>query len=205
MSTVGFIGVGVMGLPMARNLIRGGHQVRAFDINTAALGTISRGGAETATSAKHAAQGAEFVVTMLPTGDHVTAAVFGPDGAAEALGPDSLLIDMSTGLPATFDAMADRLESSGRWAIDAPVGRTSKEAQDGTLLIVVGGHAEDVGRGHALSWIVWETRSSTAVPAAPASGPSSSTTTCRSCPTAWSLRRLPSRRPPAARESLGIT
>ena len=72
MGKVGFIGVGVMGMSMARNLIKGGHRVRAFDINAAALETIARSGAETATSARQAAEGAEYVITMLPTGDHVT-------------------------------------------------------------------------------------------------------------------------------------
>ena len=146
MSKVGFVGIGVMGMPMARNLIRGGHLVRAFDINPAALEAIGLDGAEQATSARDAAIGADFVITMLPTGDHVSEAVFGTDGIAGALDPDSLLIDMSTGLPAHFDRTARRLEMQGRKAIDAPVGRTSREAEDGTLLIMVGGEAEDVAR-----------------------------------------------------------
>ena len=146
MSRIGFIGVGVMGMPMARNLMENGHRVRAFDLDADALADIVRSGAEAAGSARHAADGAEFVVTMLPTGDHVAAAVFGSDGAAESLGPDSLLIDMSTGLPAHFDALARRLESKGLRVIDAPVGRTSKDAEEGTLLIMVGGEAEDASR-----------------------------------------------------------
>ena len=146
MSKVGFIGVGVMGMPMACNLIGGGHQVRAFDTNPSALEAIVMNGAEAANSAGRAAEDAEFVITMLPTGDHVTHAVFGPDGVAESLDPDSLLIDMSTGLPTHFDATAERLEAARRRMIDAPVGRTSKEAKDGTLLIMVGGDTEDVER-----------------------------------------------------------
>ena len=144
MSKVGFIGVGVMGLPMALNLIGGGHRVRAFDTSTIALEAIRRRGAEAATSPRDAAEGADYVITMLPTGEHVAAAVFGPDGAAESLGDDSLLIDMSTGLPSDFDALAERLRSDGKRAIDAPVGRSSKEAENGTLLIMVGGETEDV-------------------------------------------------------------
>ena len=197
MSKIGFIGVGVMGMPMARNLMENGHRVRAFDLDDDALADIVRSGAEAAGSARHAADGAEFVVTMLPTGDHVAAAVFGSDGAAESLGPDSLLIDMSTGLPAHFDALARRLESKGLRVIDAPVGRTSKDAEEGTLLIMVGGEAEDASRP-APSWNVWATRSSTAGPAAPESAPSWSTTTCRSCPTSRWPRRSASRRAPAS-------
>ena len=150
MSRVGFIGVGVMGMPMARNLIKGGHLVRVFDVSAAAVERIGRNGAEQARSAGDAARGADFVITMLPTGDHVAEAVFGPDGVAAALGRDSLLIDMSTGLPAHFDRTAQRLESDGRRMIDAPVGRTSREAEDGTLLIMVGGEAGDVARARPL-------------------------------------------------------
>ena len=146
MSKVGFIGVGVMGMPMARNLIGGGHRVRAFDVDSGALEAIGQDGAAQARSAGDAALGADFVITMLPTGDHVAEAVFGVDGIAGSLGRDSLLIDMSTGLPAHFDTTARRLESEGRRMIDAPVGRTSREAEEGTLLIMVGGDAEDVAR-----------------------------------------------------------
>ena len=144
MSKVGFIGVGVMGMPMALNLICGGHRVRAFDIAPAALEAVGRRGAEVATSPRDAAEGADFVITMLPTGQHVADAVLGPDGAAESLSADSLLIEMSTGLPSHFDSLAERLRSGGHRVIDAPVGRTSKEAEEGTLLVMVGGETEDV-------------------------------------------------------------
>ena len=150
MSKVGFVGVGVMGLPMARNLVEAGHQVRAFDLNRAAVETVGRDGAGVADSAEHVAEGAEFVITMLPTGEHVAEAVFGVGGIAGSLARDSLLIDMSTGLPAHFDATAERLESDGRSMIDAPVGRTSKEAEDGTLLIMVGGDPHDVERARPI-------------------------------------------------------
>ena len=150
MSKVGFIGVGVMGLPMARNLIRGGHHVRAFDVDAKALEAIARDGADPARSAAEAVLGADFVITMLPTGDHVSEAVFGTDGIAETLGRCSLVIDMSTGLPAHFDSTAQRLASQGRRMIDAPVGRTSMEAESGTLLIMVGGEEEDVARARPL-------------------------------------------------------
>lgn len=150
MSKVGFIGVGVMGMPMALNLIKGGHRVRAFDIAPGTLEVIGKEGAEPATSPKHAAEGADFVITMLPTGHHVAEAVFGAKGAAQSLGVDTLLIDMSTGLPSDFDALAKRLESGGKRAIDAPVGRTSKEAEEGTLLIMVGGETRDAERARPI-------------------------------------------------------
>lgn len=148
MSKVGFVGVGVMGMPMALNLMAGGHRVRAFDIVPDALAAAGRHGAEVATSPGDAAAGADFVITMLPTGKHVAGAVFGTDGIAGSLGDDALLIDMSTGLPSHFDDLAERLGSQGKRAMDAPVGRTSREAEQGTLLIMVGGDTEDVERAH---------------------------------------------------------
>ncbi len=144
MSRIGFIGIGVMGMPMAVNLIKAGHRVQVFDISPTAMESARQQGAQTADSPKHAAEGADFVITMLPTSQHVAEAVFGPEGVAEALGGKALLIDMSTGLPSDFDALADRLRSQNRRAIDAPVGRTSKEAEQGTLLIMVGGEVDDV-------------------------------------------------------------
>lgn len=150
MSKVGFIGVGVMGMPMALNVMAGGHGVRAFDISPSALEAIGRKGAEMADSPTDAAEGADFVITMLPTGEHVAEAVFGPGGAAESLRSDALLIDMSTGLPSHFDTLARRLESQGRKAVDAPVGRTSEEAENGTLLVMVGGDSEHVERARPI-------------------------------------------------------
>ncbi len=144
LDTVGFIGVGVMGMPMALNIMKRGFEVRAFDVNPAALEAIGNRGAKTVGSPREAADGASGVILMLPTGEHVAEAVFGPQGAAVSLDPDALLIDMSTGLPADFDNTADRLEDRGMRMIDAPVGRTSKEAENGTLLIMVGGHETDV-------------------------------------------------------------
>lgn len=146
MSRVGFIGVGVMGAPMARNLLEAGHRLRAFDTSSVALAALVRDGAEAAVSARETAEGAEYVITMLPTGRHVADAVLGPDGVASSLDPAALLIDMSTGLPAHFDATAESLAASGRRMIDAPVGRTSEDAEAGTLLVMAGGSPEEVDR-----------------------------------------------------------
>ena len=146
MSRVGFIGVGVMGAPMARNLLKAGHRVRAFDTSPAALAALVRDGAEEAVSAREAAVGAEYVITLLPTGQHVADAVLGPDGVVGSLDPAALLIEMSTGLPAHFDSTAESLAASGRRMIDAPVGRTSEDAEAGTLLVMAGGSPEEIDR-----------------------------------------------------------
>ena len=133
MSTIGFIGVGVMGLPMASNLVAGGHDVRAFDTDDGALERVGRRGAVPTASARDAAIGSDFVITMLPRGEIVQTAVFGSDGAAAGLGDGALLIEMSTVLPREFDELADRLRAAGKCAMDAPV-RTSAHAKEGTLL-----------------------------------------------------------------------
>lgn len=144
MKKIGFIGTGVMGLPMARNVIKGGFEVTAFDINPDALQTIRQDGGAAADSAKGAAAGADMVVTMLPNGDHVMAAVFGEDGALEGMSDGALLIDMSTILPTVTDELTQRLAAAGRRLVDAPVGRTSRHAEEGKLLIMAGGEADDV-------------------------------------------------------------
>lgn len=144
MKKIGFIGTGVMGLPMARNIIKGGFDVTAFDINSDALQTIRQDGGAAAESAKGAAEGADIVVTMLPNGDHVLDAVFGPNGAVEGMGQNTLLVDMSTILPTVTDEIANRLAATGHRLVDAPVGRTSLHAEEGKLLIMAGGQAEDV-------------------------------------------------------------
>ncbi len=148
MDTVGFIGVGVMGMPMALNVMRNGYEVRVFDVDPVALESIRVQGAQAVGSPAEAAESASRVIMMLPTGEHVSEAVFGPRGVAASLQPDGLLIDMSTGLPAHFDTTAKRLEDLGITMIDAPVGRTSKEAENGTLLIMVGGDRTDVEMAH---------------------------------------------------------
>ena len=144
MSRIGFIGIGVMGLPMARNLIKGGFHVAAFDLNPDALEAIRREGAAIADSAAHAADEADVVITMLPNGEHVRAAVLGPDGATETMAEGALLVDMSTILPTVTDELGAEMVRTGRRMVDAPVGRSSQHAVEGTLLIMVGGEAGDV-------------------------------------------------------------
>jgi len=150
MATVGFIGVGVMGGPMARNLLRGGHHVQAFDLAAEALEALAADGAVAAGSAAEAAGGADAVITMLPAGEHVKAAVFGTGGVVEGLAPDALYIDMSTILPAHTDEIGAALKERGVAMIDAPVGRPQSHAVTGTLLIMVGGAAADVERARPL-------------------------------------------------------
>ena len=139
MSTVAFIGLGIMGEPMARNLLKGGHIVRAFDVRTSAMEAISSKGAVTATSPAEAAVDAEFIFTMLPSGKEVNQAVFGENGFAQSMTENSLFIDTSTILPADTDEISAKLATQGLKMMDAPVGRLAQNAIEGTLLFMVGG------------------------------------------------------------------
>ena len=144
MSTVAFIGLGIMGEPMARNLLKGGHIVRAFDVRTSAMEAISTKGAVTATSPAEAAVDAEFIFTMLPSGKEVNQAVFGENGFAQSMTENSLFIDTSTILPADTDEISAKLAAKGLKMMDAPVGRLAQNAIEGTLLFMVGGLESDL-------------------------------------------------------------
>lgn len=157
MAHVGFIGTGVMGAPMARNLIRGGHRLQAFDVSAEALASVAAAGATGVGSPREAASGAAFVITMLPNGEHVGEALFGPAGAADGLAEDALLIDMSTILPTVTDRIGQELEARGRRMVDAPVGRTSRHAEDGKLLIMAGGSESDVAHARPLLELLGDT------------------------------------------------
>ena len=144
MSTVAFIGLGIMGEPMARNLLKGGHIVRAFDVRTSSMEAISSKGAVLATSPANAAVDAEFIFTMLPSGKEVNQAVFGENGFAQSMTENSLFIDTSTILPADTDEISAKLAAKGLKMMDAPVGRLAQNAIEGTLLFMVGGLESDL-------------------------------------------------------------
>lgn len=150
MATVGFVGVGVMGAPMARNVMKGGHEVRAYDLSGQALGAIVADGAVATSSPGEAASGAEVVISMLPAGRHVKQAVFGEGGIAEGIDSTALYIDMSTILPMDTDEIAAGLKARGIAMVDAPVGRTSAHAISGELLIMAGGSAADIARARPI-------------------------------------------------------
>lgn len=150
MVAIGFVGLGVMGLPMARNLIKGGHAVTGFDLDAGQVERHVAHGGRPASSAAEAAGAAEVLFTMLPRGEHVRAALLGDGGAAAALEKGSLVVEMSTILPAESDAIRADLERHGIAMVDAPVGRSSKHAETGELLIMAGGAAADLERARPL-------------------------------------------------------
>lgn len=147
---VAFIGLGTMGAPMARNLAKAGFALRVHDLNAEAVAGLAAEGAAAAGSAAEAAKGAAFVVTMLPNGPQVEEVMLGSGGVAEAMDTGALYIDMSTIAPEVTDRVAATLAARGKAMIDAPVGRQSTNAEDGTLLIMAGGDKASVERAMPL-------------------------------------------------------
>ncbi|WP_191084335.1 3-hydroxyisobutyrate dehydrogenase [Roseococcus microcysteis] len=141
MARIGFVGLGNMGLPMARNLVRAGHEVAGYDLSAAAMDAAAEAGITRAQSAADAARGAGFVITMLPAGTHVREAWLGAGGMAEAAPPDAVLLDCST-----IDVTTAREVASGRPMLDAPVSGGTMGAENGTLTFMVGGDAEAFAR-----------------------------------------------------------
>lgn len=143
---VGFIGIGVMGAPMALNILKGGHQLTVFDRSQEAMDKLVQAGAKAATTAKEVGAASDIVVTMLPEPQHVDEVVLGKDGVAAGLRPGGIVIDMSTIDPQTSVRIGDVLRSRGMELVDSPVGKTSEHAATGTLTLMVGGNKEAIDR-----------------------------------------------------------
>jgi 2-hydroxy-3-oxopropionate reductase len=141
--TVGFVGLGIMGAPMARNLVRAGYRVVGHDVSRARVRQLVAEGGWAADSVG-AATDADFVITMLPDSPQVEEVVLGPDGVLEHAKPGLVLIDMSTIRPQTSLRVARQAADRGVRALDAPVSGGEKGAIDGTLSIMVGGADDDV-------------------------------------------------------------
>ncbi|TNC15962.1 NAD(P)-dependent oxidoreductase [Methylobacterium terricola] len=136
---IAFLGLGKMGLPMASRLVAAGWTVAGFDPAPAAADAFAAAGGTVASSAREAAAGAGVVVTMLPDGRAVRAALTGPDGVADQLAPGAVAIDMSSSAPVGTRELAQELAGAGIVLLDAPVSGGVKRARDGTLAIMVGG------------------------------------------------------------------
>lgn len=139
MSRIGFIGLGNMGLPMAQNLIKAGHQVEGVDVNPAAVEKLRAAGGASAETAKVAASRGDVVITMLPAGRHVREVYLGVGGIVENANAGTLLIDCSTIDVETARAVASAAEAKGLLMIDAPVSGGVGGATAGTLTFMVGG------------------------------------------------------------------
>ena len=139
MTAIGFIGLGNMGRPMARNLIKAGHALTVFDVAPGAVAALVEAGARAAASVGEAAVGAEIVVTMLPAGPEVRAVYLDGAGVLARAAASALLIDSSTIDVETARAVAQRAADKGLAMIDAPVSGGVGGAEAGTLTFMVGG------------------------------------------------------------------
>ncbi len=142
MQRIGFIGLGIMGAPMAANLVKAGHEVTGYARSSASTDRLVQAGGKPAGSIEEAVTGANVVITMLPDSPEVTEVVLGENGVLASAGPDLLLIDMSTIAPDTSVAVAEQAKKSGVRVLDAPVSGGEPGAVEGTLSIMVGGDAE---------------------------------------------------------------
>lgn len=136
---IGFIGLGVMGRPMAQNLLRAGHALCVYDIDPNACAPLEQLGARTCESCKDVAQRSDIIITMLPNSPEVQAAVLGPEGVIEGARSGSVVIDMSSIDPEMSMMVSTRLNEKGIRMLDAPVSGGEPKAIDGSLSIMVGG------------------------------------------------------------------
>ena len=136
---IGFIGLGIMGRPMARNLLKAGHKLAVYDIFPRRRQGIGRRGRHAGSSAKDVAERSDIIITMLPDGPDVEKAVLGPNGVLEGARPGSILVDMSSINPIVSQKVGKACAAKGVEFLDAPVSGGEPKAIDGTLAIMVGG------------------------------------------------------------------
>ncbi len=139
---VGFIGLGIMGMPMARNLLKAGFEVVAYNRTASKSEALAKEGARKANSPKELAMECPVVITIVSDTKDVTAVILGKDGVIEGARPGSVVIDMSTISPKATREIAARLKEKGVSTLDAPVSGGDVGAVKATLSIMVGGDAE---------------------------------------------------------------
>ncbi len=137
--TIGFIGLGIMGRPMSKNLLRAGYRLVVFDVLPGPVDQLVASGAERGSSAKDVAARADLTITMLPDSPDVEAAILGPGGALEGVRKGGFIVDMSSINPMTARNVAAACSKKGVAFLDAPVSGGEPKAIDGTLAIMVGG------------------------------------------------------------------
>ena len=144
---IGYVGIGLMGLPMTKHLLSRGYTVRAYDIVPAQMDAAKTAGAAIAESPAAATEGADFVLLNLPTTDAVEAAVFGDNGVARALRPPQLVIDFSTVKVDKGKTFAAKLRAdTGCGWVDAPVSGGPPASGSGALTVMAGGDDADIAR-----------------------------------------------------------
>ena len=139
---IGFVGLGMMGLPMAKNLVEAGYTVTVFDLDAGAIEEAQGFGAAPASTGAEVAAQSDIIITMVPDSPHVEAAIAGNGGIIEGIRAESVVIEMSTILPETGKRMAELLAEKGADFVDAPVTGGVAGAEAGSMSILVGGDAE---------------------------------------------------------------
>jgi 2-hydroxy-3-oxopropionate reductase len=150
MPRTGFIGLGIMGLPMAVNLVEAGYPLTVHNRSRGAVEELSARGATPADSPREVAAKSEVVITMLPDSPEVEAVVLGPGGVLEGISEGSLYIDMSTIDPAVSRRIAETMSQRGVDAVDAPVSGGEPAAREGKLSIMCGGSERAVDRARPI-------------------------------------------------------
>ena len=140
---VGFIGLGIMGKPMVKNLLKAGISVTCFDLNKDAVIECVTAGAKAARSVAEIAQTNSFIITMLPNSPQVAAVALGKEGILDNAKPGTLLVDMTSIAPLAAREIHDGLQTKGIRMIDAPVSGGEPKAIDGTMSVMVGGAKKD--------------------------------------------------------------
>jgi 2-hydroxy-3-oxopropionate reductase len=147
---VGFIGLGIMGMPMARNLMDSGYELTVHNRSPEKAEELGKEGAAVAATPRDVAENSDVVITMLPDSPQVREVVAGEVGVLEGISEGALLIDMSTISPVVTEELAEALQEKGASMLDAPVSGGDVGAIDGTLSIMVGGHEADFQRAKPL-------------------------------------------------------
>lgn len=139
---LGFIGLGIMGKPMSKNLLKAGYELTVFDMNTAAVEEVVAAGAKKATSSKEVAENSDVIITMVPNSPQVKEVVMGANGVLEGMKKGAILVDMSSINPIASQEICAEVEKNGGFMIDAPVSGGEPKAIEGTLSVMCGGKEE---------------------------------------------------------------
>ncbi len=160
---IGFVGLGIMGRPMARNLLKAGHRLTVYDPDRPSVDAVAEAGAVPAASAREAAARSRVTITMVPDGPEVEDAILGPEGALAGAAAGTVIVDMSSISPLVAQKVGQACAAKGVEFMDAPVSGGEPKAVDGTLSIMAGGSPEvfDLMRG------LFEAMGSSAVLAGP--------------------------------------
>jgi 2-hydroxy-3-oxopropionate reductase len=154
---VGFIGLGIMGKPMAKNLLEAGYDLVVYNRTREKAEELASEGATVADSPKEVAEQSDIIITMLPDSPQVEEVLTGEDGVLEGIREGALIVDMSTISPVVTEELSEKTKEKGASMLDAPVSGGDVGAIDGTLAIMVGGSEEDFERAKPLFDVMGKT------------------------------------------------